>query len=57
MSRKLAAIALWGLSGVFGISSVLIYKFSEILGKPLLALNTIAWIILFVVFIRIPSTD
>jgi hypothetical protein len=36
---------------------VLIYKFSEMLGKPLLALNTIAWIILFVVFIRIPSTD
>jgi UDP-GlcNAc:undecaprenyl-phosphate GlcNAc-1-phosphate transferase len=57
MSRKLAAIALWGLSGVFGISSVLIYKFSEMLGKPLLVLNTIAWIILFVVFIRIPSTD
>jgi UDP-GlcNAc:undecaprenyl-phosphate GlcNAc-1-phosphate transferase len=57
MSHKLAAIALWGLSGVFGISSVLIYKFSEMLGKPLLALNAIAWIVLFVVFIRIPSTD
>ena len=57
MSRKLAAIALWGLSGVFGISSLLIYKFSEILGKPLLAFNTILWIILFIVFIRIPATD
>jgi UDP-GlcNAc:undecaprenyl-phosphate GlcNAc-1-phosphate transferase len=57
MSRKLAAIALWGLSGVFGISSLLIYKFSEMLGKPLLAFNTILWIVLFLVFIRIPSTD
>ena len=57
MNRKSAAIALWGLSGAFGISSVLIYKFSDILGKPLLAVNAIALIILFVVFIRIPSTD
>jgi UDP-GlcNAc:undecaprenyl-phosphate GlcNAc-1-phosphate transferase len=57
MSRKSAAIALWGLSGAFGISSVLIYKFSDILGKPLLAVNAIALTILFVIFIRIPSID
>ena len=57
MNRKSAAIALWGLSGAFGISSVLIYKFSDMLGKPLLAVNAIALIILFVVFIRIPSAD
>jgi UDP-GlcNAc:undecaprenyl-phosphate GlcNAc-1-phosphate transferase len=57
MNRKSAAITLWGLSGAFGISSVLMYKFSDILGKPLLSVNAIALIILFVVFIRIPSTD
>ena len=57
MNRKSAAIVLWGLSGAFGTSSVLIYKFPDILGKPLLAVNAIALIILFVVFIRIPSTD
>jgi len=57
MNRKSAAFALWGLSGAFGISSVLIYKFSELLGRPLVMLNLCAWILLFILFIRIPSTD
>ena len=57
MNRKSAAFALWGLSGSFGISSVLIYKFSELLGRPLVVFNLCAWILLFVLFIRIPSTD
>lgn len=57
MNRKSAAVTLWGLSGVFGISSVLIYKFSEILGEPLVAFNLIVWFFLFILFIRIPSTD
>lgn len=57
MNRKSAAFALWGLSGTFGISSVLIYKFSELLGRPLVVLNLCAWILLFILFIRIPSSD
>lgn len=57
MNRKSAAFTLWGLSGTFGISSVLIYKFSELLGRPLVVLNLCAWILLFILFIRIPSTD
>lgn len=57
MNRKSAAFALWGLSGAFGFSSVLIYKFSEMLGRPLVAFNLIGWILLFILFIRIPSTD
>ena len=57
MNRKSAAFALWGLSGAFGFSSVLIFKFSEMLGRPLVAFNLIAWILLFILFIRIPSTD
>ncbi len=57
MNRKTAAFALWGLSGAFGFSSVLIFKFSEMLGRPLVAFNLIAWILLFILFIRIPSTD
>ncbi len=57
MNRKSAAFALWGLSGAFGFSSLLIYNFSEMLGRPLVAFNLIAWILLFILFIRIPSTD
>lgn len=57
MNRKSAAFALWGLSGAFGLSSVVIYKFSELLGKPLVVFNLVAWILLFILFTRIPSTD
>jgi UDP-GlcNAc:undecaprenyl-phosphate GlcNAc-1-phosphate transferase len=56
MNRQSAAFALWGLSGAFGFSSLLIYNFSEMLGRPLVAFNLIAWILLFILFIRIPST-
>lgn len=57
MNRKAAALTLWGLSGAFGFSSVLIYKFSETLGRPLGVFNSVGWILLFILFIRIPSTD
>lgn len=57
MNRKVAALTLWGLSGVFGLSSLLIYRFSENLGKPLVVVNLTVWVLLFIFFIRIPSSD
>lgn len=57
MNRKSAAFALWGLSGAFGFSSLMIYRFSEVVGKPLALLNLTVWLILFALFHRIPSSD
>ena len=57
LSRKQAALALWGFSGIFGTNALAIYLQPKSLGVILISFFLALWISLFVWFIRIPSVD
>lgn len=57
IGRRIAAIALWALAGVYGVVAVLIYKWPHSMGYPLMAMGGLSWIALLIIFLRIPSTD
>ena len=57
IDRRVAAVALWILAGIYGIVAVLIYKWPHSLGYPLMTIGSLSWIVLLIVFLRIPSTD
>ena len=57
LSRKQAALALWGFSAIFGTNALAIYLQPKGLGVILISFFLALWISLFVWFIRIPSVD
>lgn len=57
LSRKQAALALWGFSAIFGTNALAIYLQPKSLGVILISFFLALWISLFVWFIRIPSVD
>lgn len=57
LSRKQAALALWGFSAIFGMNALAIYLQPKSLGVILISFFLALWISLFVWFIRIPSVD
>ena len=52
LSRKQTAATLWGLSGVFSVIAVFMSKSNVILENFLVAVATLLWIILFVLFMK-----
>lgn len=57
LSRKHAALALWGFSAIFGMNALAIYLQPKSLGVILISFFLALWVSLFVWFIRIPSVD
>jgi UDP-GlcNAc:undecaprenyl-phosphate GlcNAc-1-phosphate transferase len=57
LQRKTAALSLWGLGGVFGLLAISIYTWPDSLGTELIAGTVSFWIVLFVLFWKIPSED
>jgi UDP-GlcNAc:undecaprenyl-phosphate GlcNAc-1-phosphate transferase len=57
LSRKRAAIALWCLTGLFGVIASSIYRWPDSLGLFLLSLAALIWGGLFIFFIKIPRAD
>jgi UDP-GlcNAc:undecaprenyl-phosphate GlcNAc-1-phosphate transferase len=52
LTRKQAAIALWLLSGVYGVLAILISKANTILENYLVLVGTALWVVLFTLFIK-----
>jgi UDP-GlcNAc:undecaprenyl-phosphate GlcNAc-1-phosphate transferase len=52
LSRKQTAATLWGLSGVFSVIAIFMSKSNVILENFLVAVATLVWIILFVLFMK-----
>lgn len=52
LSRKQTAATLWGLSGVFSVIAIFMSKSNVILENFLVAVATLLWIILFVLFMK-----
>jgi UDP-GlcNAc:undecaprenyl-phosphate GlcNAc-1-phosphate transferase len=52
LSRKQTAATLWGLSGVFSVIAIFMSKSNVILENFLVAVATLLWIILFVLFVK-----
>jgi UDP-GlcNAc:undecaprenyl-phosphate GlcNAc-1-phosphate transferase len=52
LTRKQAAIALWLLSGVYGVLAILISKANAILENCLVLVGTALWVVLFTLFIK-----
>jgi UDP-GlcNAc:undecaprenyl-phosphate GlcNAc-1-phosphate transferase len=52
LSRKQTAATLWGLSGVFSVIAIFMSKSNVILENLLVAVATLLWVILFVLFVK-----
>jgi UDP-GlcNAc:undecaprenyl-phosphate GlcNAc-1-phosphate transferase len=55
--RRTAAVLLWCLAGVYSAFALAIYRWPDQLGYPLMILGVLSWLVLMVLFFRIPSTD
>ena len=55
--RRRAALALWGLTAIFGEIGYVIYKLPDTLGYPFMYGGGILWLILTIGFFVIPATD
>jgi len=56
-SRQLAAISLWGASGVCAVMAVLVYQYPDSLGSLLINVFGALWLIALGLFLRAPSHD
>ena len=54
LHRRAAAISLWALAGVYGLTAYAIYKQQS---SALIILAALTWISLYIFFIRIPHSD
>ena len=54
LQRRTAAISLWALAGVYGITAYAVFKQQS---TSLVILAGLTWIALYIVFIRIPHSD
>lgn len=57
IQRHMAAITLWALAGAYGVVAVVIYRWPNQMGFPLMAIGGLSWIALLIFFLRIPSAD
>jgi len=56
-SRKQAAILLWLMAGFFSAIALAIYAWPDSLGTELIGASALIWLILLIVFYKIPSED
>ena len=57
LSRPMAAIALWGASGVCAVIAVLVYMYPDSYGTTLVYGFAAGWLAALVIFLRTPSQD
>jgi UDP-GlcNAc:undecaprenyl-phosphate GlcNAc-1-phosphate transferase len=57
LTRPMAAISLWVASGVCAVVAVAIYMYPDSLGKTLISIFAIGWLIALALFLRTPSHD
>ncbi len=57
LGRRRTALALWALTGVFGGIAYVIYKWPEQLGYRFMVSGGLLWLVLTILFFRIPATD
>ena len=57
LSRRVAAVGLWGASGVCAVLAVLVYQYPDSLGTVLITAFAAIWLVALVLFLRTPSQD
>jgi UDP-GlcNAc:undecaprenyl-phosphate GlcNAc-1-phosphate transferase len=57
LNKQNTAFALWGAQAVFVCSALAIYQWTAAIGTQLIIATGVAWVVAFVWFWRIPSTD
>jgi len=57
LSRRMAAVTLWGASGVCAVVGVLIYMYPDSLGSVLIAIFATGWLLALTLFLRTQSHD
>ena len=57
LTRRMAAISLWSVSGVSSLFALGVYFFADTLGSILIAVFAAGWLIALVLFLRTPSQD
>ncbi len=57
LSRHVVAPLLWAAAAVYGALALAIYHWSVKLGYQLMILGAVLWILLLILFLRIPSVD
>ena len=57
LSRRLAAISLWGASGVCAVVAIVVYMYPDSFGTLLVSIFAAGWLAALVLFLRTPSHD
>jgi UDP-GlcNAc:undecaprenyl-phosphate GlcNAc-1-phosphate transferase len=57
LSRPLAAVSLWGASGVCAVAAILVYMYPDSFGTALVYIFATGWLAALVMFLRTPSQD
>jgi UDP-GlcNAc:undecaprenyl-phosphate GlcNAc-1-phosphate transferase len=57
LNKQNTAFALWGAQAVFVCAALAIYQWTAAIGTQLIIATGVAWVVAFVWFWRIPSTD
>jgi len=57
LSKQGTAFALWGAQTVFVALALAVYRWTAVVGTPLIVVTGLMWLAAFVWFWRIPSTD
>jgi UDP-GlcNAc:undecaprenyl-phosphate GlcNAc-1-phosphate transferase len=57
LNKQNTAFALWGTQAVFVCAALAIYQWTAAIGTQLIIATGVAWVVAFVWFWRIPSTD
>ena len=57
LSRRVAAVGLWGASGVCAVIAVLVYQYPDSLGTVLITAFAAIWLVALALFLRTPSQD
>jgi UDP-GlcNAc:undecaprenyl-phosphate GlcNAc-1-phosphate transferase len=55
LNRRITAFTLWGFAVFYGLVALSLYTWPDSLGKQLIALGSLAWLVQLVYFLRIPS--
>ena len=57
LNKQSTAFALWGAQAVFVCAALAVYQWTAAIGTQLIIATGVAWVVAFVWFWRIPSTD
>jgi UDP-GlcNAc:undecaprenyl-phosphate GlcNAc-1-phosphate transferase len=57
LNKQSTAFALWGAQAVFVCAALAVYQWTAAIGTQLIIATGVAWVLAFVWFWRIPSTD